>query len=99
MIPEQRPTPIGDFIQEDILNEFHLSQGQLALALKVSRRTINELVNNKRNLTADMAVRLAKFTKTSPQTWLNLQMSLDLWDALHHKKRAKDFQSIQAYAA
>lgn len=83
MIPENRPTHPGEFIREDILTEFGLTQGQLAEHLGVSRRTINQLVNEKRGISADMALRLAKFTNTSPQLWLNLQQAVDLWDAYH----------------
>ena len=41
MIPKKRPTAIGEFIQEDILNEFNMSQGDLAQTLKVSRKKVN----------------------------------------------------------
>ena len=44
--PIKRPTPIGEFIQKDILAEFEISQGELAKTLKVSRKTINDLINN-----------------------------------------------------
>lgn len=98
IFPKKRPTPIGEFIQEDILAEFNISQGDLAKALKVSRKTINDLVNNKRSLSADMALRLGKFTKTSPQLWLGLQQDLDLWDALHSKK-SKEIEDILSFAA
>lgn len=83
MLPENRPIHPGEFIREDILNEFGLTQEDLARKLGVSRRTINQIVNQKRGISADMALRLAQFTKTSPQMWLNLQNSVDLWDAYH----------------
>ncbi len=53
MMPEIRPTPPGEFIKEDILNELGLTQEQLAKSLGVSRRTINQLVNEKREVTTD----------------------------------------------
>jgi len=81
MIPETQPDCPGAFIQEYILDEFSLTQEQLATLLGVSRRTINQLVNGKRKVTAEMALRLGKFTRTSPELWLNLQMRLDLWEA------------------
>jgi antitoxin HigA-1 len=81
MISEIRPTHPGEFIREDILAEFSLTQAELADRLGVSRRSINQLVNGKRGVTADMALRLARFTNTSPQLWLNLQTAVDLWDA------------------
>ncbi|MCB8983303.1 MAG: HigA family addiction module antidote protein [Ardenticatenaceae bacterium] len=89
LIPENRPTHPGEFIREDILVELNLTQGELAEKLGVSRRSINQLVNEKRSITADMALRLGKFTNTSPQMWLNLQTAVDLWDAS---------QSIEALA-
>lgn len=96
MIPEKRPTPPGEFIKEDILNELEITQEQLAKNLGVSRRTINQLVNNKRKITADMALRLGKFTNTSPDLWMNLQTTLDLWEALHSLEN-KNIESIQPY--
>lgn len=93
---ENRPTHPGEFIREDILLEFDLTQGELAEELGVSRRSINQLVNERRGITADMALRLAKFTNTSPQLWLNLQTAVDLWDA---QETAVNLEQIQAYVS
>jgi antitoxin HigA-1 len=49
--------------------------------MNVSRYTINQLVNDKRNLTAEMALRLGAATSTSPEFWLNLQRAVELFDA------------------
>ncbi|MCP4350230.1 MAG: HigA family addiction module antidote protein [Desulfobacterales bacterium] len=98
IIPKKRPNPVGEYIREDILKEFKMSQGDLARALKVSRKTVNDLVNDKRSLSADMALRLGKFTKTSPQLWLGLQQDIDLWDAFHSEK-AEEIKNILSYAA
>jgi addiction module HigA family antidote len=95
-IPEKRPTHPGEFIREDILLEFDLTQEELAQRLSVSRRSINQLVNGKRGVTADMALRLSKFTNTSPQLWLNLQAAVDLWDA---SQAADSLKPIQPYPA
>jgi addiction module HigA family antidote len=78
---ERAPTPPSVFIAEDILSEYGLTQEALAKALGVSRRTISQLVNARRMITAEMALKLGKFTDTTPQFWLNLQMSHDLWMA------------------
>lgn len=78
---ERPPTHPGEFVREDILVEARLSQQQLAVALGVSRRTINQIVNERRGISADMALRLAKFTGTSVDLWLNLQQSWELWHA------------------
>ena len=55
-----------------------LSQNRLALALRVPARRINEIVLGKRRITADTALRLARYFKMSPQFWLGLQMDYDL---------------------
>lgn len=97
MVPENKPTHPGEFIREDILKEFGLTQTELAKRLGVSRRTINQIVNEKRGVTADMALRLGQLTNTTPQLWLNLQMMYDLWEASEtpHKK---PFNQIEALA-
>ena len=89
MLPKHRPIPPGEFIRKDILEEFGLTQQQLADRLRVHRRTINELVKGKRGLSADMALRLGKFTNTTPQMWLNLQNAIDLWDAYHQAEKSR----------
>jgi antitoxin HigA-1 len=93
--PENRPTHPGEFIREDILLEYGLTQEELAEKLEVSRRSINQLVNEKRRVTADMALRLGKFTQTSPELWLNLQTAVDLWDA---RQSTEALERIQPYA-
>ena len=98
MIPENKPTHPGEFIREDILEEFGLTQTELAKRLGVSRRTINQLVNERRGITADMALRLGQLTSTTPQLWLNLQMVFDLWEA-SRKPDAKQFNQIEALSA
>ncbi len=83
MIPKNKPSHPGVFIREFILNEFNMNQKQLATHLGVSWRTINQLVNGKKKVTADIALRLGKFTNTNPQVWTNLQTTLELWEASH----------------
>ena len=96
MLSKHRPIHLGEFIKEDILVEFGLTQQQLADKLKVHRRTINEIVDGKRSISADMALRLGKFTNTNPQMWLNIQNALDLWDAYHQADRSRCIDCIEA---
>jgi len=56
-----------------------------ARKLGVSRKTLSEFVNQKASLSPEMALRISKATKTSPESWLNIQIKLDLWDALKHE--------------
>ncbi|OGL47753.1 MAG: addiction module antidote protein, HigA family [Candidatus Schekmanbacteria bacterium RBG_13_48_7] len=95
---ERKPTHPGEFVREDILKELGLSQGQLAKRLGVSRKTINDLVNMKRGLSPDLAIRIGKFTNTNPKTWMNLQASWDLWETWH-SEGAKSIKKIQPFAA
>ncbi len=77
---KRRPSHPGLFIKEFILDELSISQGQLADALGLSRGAINQLVNEKRKISLDIAMRLSRFTKTTPELWLNIQRAVDLWD-------------------
>jgi addiction module HigA family antidote len=72
------PLHPGEILDEEFLKPMGLSQNQLALAIKVPPRRINEIVQGKRRITADTALRLAKYFNMSPQFWLGLQMDYDL---------------------
>ncbi|MDK8790625.1 HigA family addiction module antitoxin [Corynebacterium sp. MSK039] len=63
---------------EDFLKEMGITQHKLAVSIGVPPRRINEIVHGKRAVTADTALRLAKFFETSPQFWLGLQTQYDL---------------------
>ncbi len=68
----------GEVLSEEFLRPMKLSQNRLAFALGVPPRRINEIVLGKRSVTADTALRLARFFGTSPQFWLGLQADYDL---------------------
>ena len=72
------PVHPGEVLLEDFLKPFELSQYRLAQGLSVPPRRINEIVLGKRAITADTALRLARFFGTSPRFWLNLQTAYDL---------------------
>ena len=80
MISEERLQPIhpGEVLSQEFLLPLGLSQNQLALAIRVPARRINEIVHGKRRITADTALRLARFFSMSPQFWLGLQTDYDL---------------------
>ena len=63
---------------QDFIEGFGITQHRLAVAIGVSPRRINEIVHGKRAITADTALRLAKYFETSAQFWLNLQAHYDL---------------------
>src|SRR5712691_7583798 len=58
-----------------------LTQKELARRLGVSARAVNELINERRGLTTDMAIRLSRVFKTTPDIWMDLPKAVDLWDA------------------
>ena len=68
----------GSVLRLEIEEALGISQDQLAAATGVSRLTINEIVNEKRTVTAEMALKLAKALGTDPRFWLNLQQDVDL---------------------
>ena len=72
-------------IAEEFLAPMELTQKQLAEAMGVSRKTVNELCTNRRTLTADTALILAKVFGNSADFWLNLQQRNELWKVLHSK--------------
>ena len=72
------PVHPGEILQKEFLEPMGLSQTKLALALHVPARRINEIVLGKRSITADTALRLARYFRTSPQFWLGLQMDYEL---------------------
>jgi addiction module HigA family antidote len=73
------PTHPGELLREELMPAARLTQEGLAGRLGVSRRTINEIVSEKRSVSADMAHRLARFFNTTPEFWLGLQLDVDLW--------------------
>lgn len=76
-----RPTHPGEMLREDFLPDYGLSVAGLAASLEVSRQTVNELLRERRSLSPEMALRLARLFGNSAEFWLNAQRAVDLWDA------------------
>ena len=72
------PVSPGEVLREEFLEPMGLSQNRLARGLGVPPRRINEIVHGRRRITADTALRLAKFFRMSPEFWLGLQMDYEL---------------------
>ncbi len=68
-------------LREDFLPDYGLTVSSLAKAIGVSRQSINELLRERRNVSPEMALRLARLFGNSPEFWLNAQRAVDLWDA------------------
>lgn len=76
--PEFAPVTPGEILQEEFLAEYGLSRNQLARAIKISPNRIADIVNNRRRITADTALRLSLYFGNSAEFWLNLQAHYDL---------------------
>ena len=85
-------TPIhpGEILMEEFLEPLQISQNRLAVAIGVPPRRINEIVHGKRRITADTALRLARYFGTTDRFWLNLQTRFDLEIEKDHLGRALD---------
>jgi addiction module HigA family antidote len=77
---ERRMAPVhpGEILLEQFLKPLAMSQNKLALELSVPPRRINEIVKGRRRVTADTAMRLARFFKMPPEYWMGLQADYDL---------------------
>ena len=87
MMTERRPVGVGKILEEEFLDPLDLTQGQLAEAMGVPRKHVNELCTDRRAVTADTALILARLFGNSPEFWLNVQRRADLWSALHSPER------------
>lgn len=87
----------GEVLEEEFLKPAKMSQYALAKALEVPSQAINDIVRQKRGLSADMAMRLGKFWNTTPEFWLNLQIAYDLYKVNRAAKRK--IGRIQPYRA
>jgi addiction module HigA family antidote len=78
---QRKPTLPGAVLREDVLQPLGLTITEAAKRLRVHRRTLSALLHEKTALSPMMAIRLAKATHTSPESWLYMQAKFDLWNA------------------
>lgn len=91
MSVKRKPVHPGNILKEDVLAPLKLTVTEAATDLGVSRKALSELINEKASLSPDMAIRIAKATNTSPESWLNLQSKLDLWTSEQKKLKVIPF--------
>lgn len=97
---KRMPTHPGEILREDFMLPHNLTQVELAKALKTTFRTINEIVNCKRSVSPEMALKLARYFGTSADIWLNLQADYDLYKAkLKSKKIIEGIKPCERRAA
>jgi antitoxin HigA-1 len=93
---EREPTHPGKIIREDYLKPLSITINELASALGISRKTLSKILNGRGAITPDMALRLSRAFDTTPDLWLNLQKSYDLWQAEH---RSNEWQRVRPLSA
>lgn len=92
----RKPTHPGAILREDVLPSLNITQTELAYRLGVSRRTVSQILHEHRPLTPDIAIRLAHFLGTTPESWLNMQQALDVWEL--ERKNARVYERIEKVA-
>lgn len=85
----RRPTHPGEMLLRVFLQPHGLTQAELAKRIGVSYVRVNELVNGRRGITPDTALRLSRFFGNSVEFWLNGQLECDMWEALHSPAMAE----------
>jgi len=97
---KRRPVTVGEILVEEFMQPMGLTQAALSKAMGVQRKHVNELCNNRRNVTAATALILARVFGNSPDFWLNVQRRSDLWEVMHSRRereridRAKPIKAV-----
>lgn len=94
----RRPASPGEVLLEEFLKPMEITQSALAAALSIPFQRVNQIVKGKRAITPDTALRLARYFGTTADLWLNMQLAVDLFDAMHGET-AREIQRIKPIAA
>lgn len=89
----RKPTHPGELIKEDLLPETGISQSHLADLMGVSRRTVSEIIHERRKITPDIAFRLAKVFNSTPEMWLSMQQAVDIWET--NRNYGQEYEKIR----
>ena len=87
----RKPTHPGGILKRQYMDTLGLTVTDLARRVGVSRKTISKIVNERASITADMALRFSIAFNTTPDLWLNLQNSVDLWEA----RQTADWEKVE----
>ena len=91
----RQPAHPGRILKNLYLSPLGISNTKLAETLGVSRKAISHIVNERKSVTPDMALRLARaLPNTSPEFWLNLQKNYDLWQAVRDAQHLQNIQPL-----
>ena len=90
----RKPTHPRQVLREDVIKPLGLTVTEAAKRLSVTRKTLSALINCKASMSPQMAVRLSKATKTSPEIWLFMQAKVDLWLAYQEAPVVQEFSEV-----
>lgn len=94
MIGKRKPTHPGEVLREDVIKPLGITVTEAASRLGITRKTLSALLNCKASLSPEMAVRIAKATKTSPESWLFMQAKLDIWLASQENTKVYELKVV-----
>jgi addiction module HigA family antidote len=95
LMTKRKPVSVGEILQEEFMKPMGLTQSALAAAMSVQRKHVNELCNNRRNVTAPTALILARVFGNSPDFWLNVQRRNELWEAMHSPRERERIARVR----
>jgi addiction module HigA family antidote len=98
MAKKLKPIHPGEQLREEFMKPYHLSMNKLALDLHVPVTRIAEIVAERRGITADTAFRLARYFKTTPQFWMNMQMHYE-FEVAEDELAAKIERDVRPFEA
>ena len=93
--PNRRPTHPGAILREDVLPALKMTQTEMAQRLGVSRLSVSDLLHEKRGMTPEMAMRVAKLLNTTPESWLRMQEAVDLWEVQQMPEKLANIKPIK----
>ncbi|MEA1992649.1 MAG: HigA family addiction module antitoxin [Thermodesulfobacteriota bacterium] len=96
MIGRRKLTHPGEVLREDVIKPLGLTVTDAAKCLGITRKTLSALINCRASMSPEMAVRIAKATKISPESWLYMQAKLDLWLAEQKPTEVEEFGEVVA---
>src|SRR3984893_2406052 len=96
---KRKPATVGEILIEEFMQHMGLTQAALADVDAVQRKHVNELCNNRRNVTAATALILARVFGNSPDFWLNVQRRSDLWEAMNSPRERERIERAKPLGA
>jgi addiction module HigA family antidote len=95
IMTNRKPVSVGEMLRAEFMDPVGLTQGRLAEAMGVPRKHVNELCTDRRTVTADTALMLARVFGNSAEFWLNVQRRMDLWQAMNSPERRERIEKAR----